>query len=155
MRILSGFWPRFLAGVLFFSLLLLPRSLSAQDLYVLTPEELGTLESGLTRLDTLNRSSRERLMTLQRELTGSQETSERLSSELLTLKKELRSSQEGSKKLAPELTALEQSSRRQEELLASAKGSYEKYALEQRRKIRQGKFALFVTLLFAGALAAA
>ena len=153
MRNSGGFLPRFLAGALFVSLSLLPCSLSAQGSYALTAEELGTLELSLEKLATLNRSSRARLMTLQRELAGSRIESERLQEELLTLKEELRSSQEGSEKLAQELAALEQSSRKQEELLASAKASYEKYALEQKRKIRQSKFTLLVTLLFAAALA--
>ena len=155
MRILSGFWPRFLAGALFVSLSLLPCSLSAQGSYALTAEELGTLELNLEKLATLNRSSRARLLTLRRELKNSQEASERLQEELLTLKEELRSSQEGSEKLALELTALEKSSRRQEELLASAKASYEKYALEQKRKIRRCKLTqVLIVLLAAGLLAA-
>ena len=154
MRILSGFLPRFLAGALFLSLLLLPRSLSAQGLYVLTPEELGTLESGLEKLATLNRSSRARLMTLREELAGSREASERLSSELLTLKEELRSSREASEKLSLELTALEKSSRKQEELLVSARASYEKYAQEQKRKLRRCKLTQVLIVLLAGLVVA-
>ena len=114
---------------------------------------MGTLELSLEKLDTLNKGSRKGLLTLQRELASSRIESERLQEELLTLKEELRSSKEGSEKLAQELTALEKSSRRQEELLANAEASYEKYALEKKRKIRQSKFTLFVTLLLAGALA--
>lgn len=155
MRNSGCFLPRFLAGALFVSLSLLPCSLSAQGSYALTAEELGTLELSLEKLATLNSSSRAKLLTLRRELKNSQEASERLQEELLTLKEELASSREASEKLTLELTALGESSRKQEELLVNAEKSYERYALEQRRKLRQSKFALLVTLLLAGALAAA
>ena len=144
---LSGLLPRPAAGELFLSFLLWLCPLSTQGFYALTAEEMGTLGSGLTRLDTPSKSLRARLLKLLRELTDSREEAARL-------REELRNSQEGSEKLAQELAALEKSSRRQEELLANAEASYEKYAQEQRRKLRQSKFTLLVTLLFAGALAA-
>lgn len=137
----QSFFPGFLACALFALLLLSPCSSLAQGTYALKEGEMLALESGLERLSTLNRKSQGELTQLKRQLAGSQEKSARLGSELMTLSEELKKSQEESVRLALELRSLQERSMRQEELLRSANESCERYAKEQKKKLRAAKAA--------------
>ena len=102
--------------------------------YYVTETELTQLESNLEKLSQLNTESQKRLMTLQSELTASErelaETSDRLK-------------------------LLAETSQTQENLLRTAKESSEKYAREQKRKLRQGKWQRSILcLLIAGLIVA-
>ena len=96
--------------------------------YYLTETELTQLEVNLKKLSRLNDESQRKLMTLQSELTQSE--------------RELA-------ELSDRLNLLTTTSRQQENLLLTAKESYEKYEREQKRKIRQGKAAAWLVALVA------
>lgn len=128
---------KIIAGLFCAFLLLLPYTSYATD-YLLTEEELATLESSLTELARINQQSQNELESLEKELAAS--------------KKSLETARKQSETLQNELTILRMASQNQETLLTAANASLEKSAAEAKATERRLKMERTAALGLCGIL---